>query len=424
MSWRIARRGDVAGARAALPRRGGAGRCALKPRPPRADARGDGCRRPRPRPRRAPHARDAARAGTRARGACVGRWALGCGRVAAALLLPPCGSIAALAHARPDADAAAPALRGRRRRRRRPRARAATCSCSRCTRWPASPASSPAARCRCRPSATRASRAGCTSTAGPLAIAFVVGATSSRSAPRPTSLGHTPPTLSRPAARLARPAAARAAAARAPRADRAVPAAGRLDHRQPPRRSGSELLAATFVTVGDRRAGARRRRVRRGLRLAAPAARRVLRSALRRLTGSCNARLARDRTSLCIVWVRTFRRTTTRSTTWQATSPTSPTTTSRPRSSSPTSPCSSTSGRRGAARAASSPRCSRRSPPSATTCAIVKLNVDENQQTAAQFEVLSIPTMILFKDGQAAKKIVGAQPRPRIESALDSVLVA
>ena len=32
---------------------------------------------------------------------------------------------------------------------------------------------------------------------------------------------------------------------------------------------------------------------------------------------------------------------------------------------------------------------------------IVKLNVDENQQTAAQFEVLSIPTMILFKDAQA-----------------------
>ena len=55
---------------------------------------------------------------------------------------------------------------------------------------------------------------------------------------------------------------------------------------------------------------------------------------------------------------------------------------------------------------------------------VVKLNVDENQQTAAQFGVLSIPTMILFKDGQAVLKIVGAQPRPRIESALDSVLVA
>jgi len=55
---------------------------------------------------------------------------------------------------------------------------------------------------------------------------------------------------------------------------------------------------------------------------------------------------------------------------------------------------------------------------------VVKLNVDENQQPAAQFGVLSIPTMILFKDGQAVQQIVGAQPRPRIESALDSVLVA
>ena len=49
----------------------------------------------------------------------------------------------------------AAAVRGRRRRRRAPRAARATCSCSRCTRWPASRASSPAARCRCRPSTTR-----------------------------------------------------------------------------------------------------------------------------------------------------------------------------------------------------------------------------------------------------------------------------
>ena len=55
---------------------------------------------------------------------------------------------------------------------------------------------------------------------------------------------------------------------------------------------------------------------------------------------------------------------------------------------------------------------------------VVKLNVDENQQTAAQFGVLSIPTMILFKNGQAAVQIVGAQPKPKIESQLDSVLVA
>ncbi len=55
---------------------------------------------------------------------------------------------------------------------------------------------------------------------------------------------------------------------------------------------------------------------------------------------------------------------------------------------------------------------------------IVKLNVDDNQQTAAQFEVLSIPTMILFKNGQVAKKVIGAYPKKRLESELESSLSA
>ena len=55
---------------------------------------------------------------------------------------------------------------------------------------------------------------------------------------------------------------------------------------------------------------------------------------------------------------------------------------------------------------------------------IVKLNVDENQQTAAAFEVLSIPTMILFKNGQEAKKLIGAQPKSRIEAELEPALAA
>jgi thioredoxin 1 len=53
---------------------------------------------------------------------------------------------------------------------------------------------------------------------------------------------------------------------------------------------------------------------------------------------------------------------------------------------------------------------------------IVKLNTDENQQTAAQFEVLSIPTLILFKDGQVAKKVIGALPKKRLEAELEPVL--
>ena len=55
---------------------------------------------------------------------------------------------------------------------------------------------------------------------------------------------------------------------------------------------------------------------------------------------------------------------------------------------------------------------------------VVKLNVDENQQTAAAFGVMSIPTMILFKNGQAIHQIIGAQPKPRIESQLDQVMAA
>jgi len=55
---------------------------------------------------------------------------------------------------------------------------------------------------------------------------------------------------------------------------------------------------------------------------------------------------------------------------------------------------------------------------------IVKLNVDENQQTAAQYQVLSIPTMILFKGGNAVKTVVGAYPKKKIEAELDGALAA
>ncbi len=53
---------------------------------------------------------------------------------------------------------------------------------------------------------------------------------------------------------------------------------------------------------------------------------------------------------------------------------------------------------------------------------IVKLNVDENQQTAAQFGVMSIPTMIVFKAGQPAKQIVGAFPKKKLVSEIEPVI--
>jgi thioredoxin 1 len=53
---------------------------------------------------------------------------------------------------------------------------------------------------------------------------------------------------------------------------------------------------------------------------------------------------------------------------------------------------------------------------------ILSLNVDENQQTAVQYEVLSIPTLILFKDGAIAKKVIGAMPKRRLEAELEPAL--
>ncbi|HEX2704084.1 MAG TPA: thioredoxin [Solirubrobacteraceae bacterium] len=52
---------------------------------------------------------------------------------------------------------------------------------------------------------------------------------------------------------------------------------------------------------------------------------------------------------------------------------------------------------------------------------IVKLNVEENQQTAATFQVLSIPTMILFRGGQPVKKVIGAYPKKKLETELELV---
>lgn len=43
-------------------------------------------------------------------------------------------------------------------------------------------------------------------------------------------------------------------------------------------------------------------------------------------------------------------------------------------------------------------------------CEIVKIDVDENPDAARKFHVMSIPTLILFQDGQAVERMVGARP--------------
>ena len=53
---------------------------------------------------------------------------------------------------------------------------------------------------------------------------------------------------------------------------------------------------------------------------------------------------------------------------------------------------------------------------------IAKLNVDENPQTASQYAISSIPTMMFFKNGQKVNTLVGALPREEIEQHLQSLL--
>ena len=48
-----------------------------------------------------------------------------------------------------------------------------------------------------------------------------------------------------------------------------------------------------------------------------------------------------------------------------------------------------------------------------------KLNVDNNQTTASQYGVRSIPTLLLFKDGEVVETIVGLQDKPQLQAILD-----
>jgi thioredoxin 1 len=55
---------------------------------------------------------------------------------------------------------------------------------------------------------------------------------------------------------------------------------------------------------------------------------------------------------------------------------------------------------------------------------VVKLNTDENPQTATQYNVMSIPTILLFKNGQVAHQIIGALPKNRIVQEIEPALAA
>jgi thioredoxin 1 len=53
---------------------------------------------------------------------------------------------------------------------------------------------------------------------------------------------------------------------------------------------------------------------------------------------------------------------------------------------------------------------------------VVKMNTDENQNTAIQYNIMSIPTLILFRNGQPAKTVIGAYPKRKLEAELEPAL--
>ncbi|MCB9027626.1 MAG: thioredoxin [Bacteroidales bacterium] len=55
------------------------------------------------------------------------------------------------------------------------------------------------------------------------------------------------------------------------------------------------------------------------------------------------------------------------------------------------------------------------------TASIFKLNVDEQQQIAAQYGIRSIPTMILFKDGKEVERIIGVKPKDAVLASIRKV---
>ena len=53
---------------------------------------------------------------------------------------------------------------------------------------------------------------------------------------------------------------------------------------------------------------------------------------------------------------------------------------------------------------------------------IVKLNVDDNPQTAAKYHITSIPAMKVYQGGEVVKSVIGAKPKPALESELAAFL--
>jgi len=51
-----------------------------------------------------------------------------------------------------------------------------------------------------------------------------------------------------------------------------------------------------------------------------------------------------------------------------------------------------------------------------------KLNIDQNRQTAQKYGIMSIPNLLLFKNGQHTGNIIGAQPKPQLQQQIQEKL--
>lgn len=51
---------------------------------------------------------------------------------------------------------------------------------------------------------------------------------------------------------------------------------------------------------------------------------------------------------------------------------------------------------------------------------ILKVNIDDNPATAQKYGVMSIPTLLVFKGGNVAERFVGAQPKAKLQEAIDA----
>ena len=55
---------------------------------------------------------------------------------------------------------------------------------------------------------------------------------------------------------------------------------------------------------------------------------------------------------------------------------------------------------------------------------VVKLNTDENMNTAQNYEIMAIPSLLVFKEGVVVEKIVGVQPQPQLEAKLQEIITS